>query len=728
MTIVNRLLGLSAGAAVLIAAIGARAQEDLWVYQDALMNGFADWGWGSTRIFNNPSPVHSGTNSIAFTITSAWGALRFQNTFDSSLYRNLSFWVNGGPTGGQLLRLMAVTNNAGVGNGVSLAPLAQNTWQHYIVPLSLLGAGGAVKYLDGFWFQDNGVGAQPVIYFDDIYIEASPPPSVVHVSVDTAGTNRLRQADTRWMGLNTAAWDGLLDTPGTISSLTDAGVQILRWPGGSWGDIYHEYAPPNNGWGSYTTNFIHVATNIHAQAFMIANYGTGTPEEAADWVALCNVTNNANFKYWEIGNECYGSWEADNNTYPHDGWEYAQRFAAYYNAMKGVDPTIKIGAVAITGEDSDTSFSGHYPFPTNPRTGQPHFGWTPWVLTYLKLLGVMPDFLIYHYYPEWTNPDIQPAPYSDNDSTLLQKAVNWASDAADLRQQISDYYGPTGTNIELVCTENNSDSGAQGRQSTSLVNGLYLADSLAQIMKTEFNAFVWWDLRNGPDTTGDFDPSLYGWRTWGDLGIMFNTDVFYPTYYSLKLMQNFVGAGDTVLNATSDYSLLSSYAVQKADGGLALLVINKHPSATLNGQISVSNFVPASTAIIRFYGMPQDNAARDNAASSAQDIAVATYSSASTNFNYSFPPYSLTLITLPRFVLVPPSPQLAMLAPSQQPAGKFVFQLQGQASVSYVIQQSSDLLNWTPVSTNTLTGSSVYITNTVPAAVKSRFWRAIWQP
>ena len=62
----------------------------------------------------------------------------------------------------------------------------------------------------------------------------------------------------------------------------------------------------------------------------------------------------------------------------------------------------------------------------------------------------------------------------------------------------------TGTNIELLVTENNSDSGPDGKQSTSLVNGLYLADSLAQLMKTEFNSFVWWDLRNGTDTSGDF--------------------------------------------------------------------------------------------------------------------------------------------------------------------------------------------------------------------------------
>ena len=105
---------------------------------------------------------------------------------------------------------------------------------------------------------------------------------ITGLTVDTSQT--LRTVDARWFGLNTAAWDGYLDTPETISALTELGTRILRWPGGSWGDIYHESAPPNNGWGSFTTNFIHVATSIHAQAFMTANYGTGTTNEAADWV------------------------------------------------------------------------------------------------------------------------------------------------------------------------------------------------------------------------------------------------------------------------------------------------------------------------------------------------------------------------------------------------------------------------------------------------------------
>ena len=91
----------------------------------------------------------------------------------------------------------------------------------------------------------------------------------------------------------------------------------------------------------------HVATATAAQVIMTANYGSGTPAEAADWVHYANVDQRLSaFKYWEIGNENYGSWETDNNTRPHDPYTYASRFKDYYTQMKAVDPTIKIGAVA----------------------------------------------------------------------------------------------------------------------------------------------------------------------------------------------------------------------------------------------------------------------------------------------------------------------------------------------------------------------------------------------
>src|SRR5256885_557054 len=71
--------------------------------------------------------------------------------------------------------------------------------------------------------------------------------------------------------------------------------------------------------GTHFDSFVGTVKKIGAQPILIANYGTGTPEEAAGWVRYANVTKGYGAKYWEIGNENYGNgyygadWEADNH-------------------------------------------------------------------------------------------------------------------------------------------------------------------------------------------------------------------------------------------------------------------------------------------------------------------------------------------------------------------------------------------------------------------------------
>src|SRR5262249_35937574 len=132
----------------------------------------------------------------------------------------------------------------------------------------------------------------------------------------------------------------------------------------------------------------------------------------------------------------------------------------------------------------------------------------------------------------------------------LQSAATWKNDAADLRRQLTDYLGAGGDNVEIVCTENNSVSSDPGKQSTSLVNGLFLADSTANILQTEFKMFVWWDLGNGYTTGTNNNSSLYGWRNYGDYGITSTDDEPYPTFYVMKLLSRFARPGDTLVEAT----------------------------------------------------------------------------------------------------------------------------------------------------------------------------------
>jgi hypothetical protein len=696
----------------------APAQPNLLIYNGYLVNGFQNWSWATVNLANT-SPLYLGNDTISVTDAPGYQALWLEHKpFNTSAYSSLDFWINGGSSGGQKQQVVGVVNGTAQ-NAYSLGTLQTNVWQHFTIPLSSLGLAGNTN-CTGFFIQSPIASAQPVFYVADVQLLGAPAPAMANIGVDAA--NVVRSVDARWFGVNTATWDGYLGNAQTLPLLRQAGFMALRWPGGSTSDLYHWASDPSG-----NSTFMNLVTNLAAQSNSVitVNYGTGTSNEAAAWVGSVNITNHCGVKYWEIGNECYGvTWEADSNSLPHDPYTYAVRAATYIQAMKAVDPTIKIGAVAVPGEDS---YSNYVAVVTNPVTGVTHGGWTPIMLTEFKKLGVFPDFLIYHFYAEYTGGGLNS---DDNDSYLLQVAGNpcptvfsdWASAAANLRQQLSNYVGTPGANIELCVTENNSDAGAQGKQSTSIVNALYQADSLGQLMKTEFNSLFWWDLRNGPLTTGDFDPSLYGWRSSGNLGMINGANGLYPDFYSEKLMQSFVHPGDNVLNASSDYIDLSAYATRKADGALALLVINKTPTNILNAQISLTNFAPWTVATIRSYGIPQDNATQTNGPAIAQDIYTNSTPTAA-SFTNAFPPYSLTLLTFA------PGASSLSGAVSIQPGGsQFAFQLQGQANVPYVIQSSTDLVTWISVSTNVSSGFAMWVTNSVPPGAPTQFWRAAWQP
>src|SRR5271157_2697333 len=475
------------------------AQAGLPVYTDNLVNGFQDWSWIPDNLANT-SPVHSGTYSISATTDDPTGyqALSFaepiynsyQGGFNPTPYENFVFWANGGAKGGQLLEVYA-EYGANSGASYSLPALSTN-WLQYTIPLSdLLPAGTTNLYRINIALTPNG--KTNTFYVDDISFTAQPAPALAHLSVDASQT--LRAADPRWFGVNTAVWDRSLVTSATSNALSQAGVLSLRFPGGSLSDQYHwstgqtiawsnGLPVSTNSWVTSFATFRHVATNLGARAFITVNYGSGTSNEAAAWVLNANVTNKCHFEYWEVGNEVYGSWEQDTNNPPNDPYNYAVRFAAYKALMKAADPSIEVGAVSTPGEDGYNTYHTHPA--TNSATHQVHYGWTPVMLATLKRLGVTPDFLIYHLYPEYT-PFVTPPPVNDSDPLVLQVSSQIAGDAANLRMMINDYLGASGTNIELVCTENNSDAGAEGRQITSLVNAMYVADTLGQLMKTEFN-------------------------------------------------------------------------------------------------------------------------------------------------------------------------------------------------------------------------------------------------
>jgi hypothetical protein len=71
------------------------------------------------------------------------------------------------------------------------------------------------------------------------------------------------------------------------------------------------------------------------------------------------------------------------------------------------------------------------------------------------------------------------------------------------------------------------------------------------------------------------------------------------------------------------------------------------------------------------------------------------------------------------------APSVAVVSASPR-SGSFVLQLSGLSGQSYWIETSTNLVNWTKVSTNVLTYSSATISNTISSGSSHQFWRAYW--
>lgn len=149
---------------------------------------------------------------------------------------------------------------------------------------------------------------------------------------------------------------GMLD-PDAVAMAKAMHITELRF-GGNFSSYYHwrdgigsEDKRPtieNIAWGipEYnnfgTDEFLQLCDLLGAIPQFNLNMGSGTPEEAADWVRYIRAHHKGRVLY-EIGNELYGKWQVG---YPTLG-EAAPRTLAFSKAVRAVDPQAEIIA---TGE------------------------------------------------------------------------------------------------------------------------------------------------------------------------------------------------------------------------------------------------------------------------------------------------------------------------------------------------------------------------------------------
>jgi len=432
------------------------------------------------------------------------------------------------------------------------------------------------------------------------------PASTVTVNLSSAGPAVTDQL----IGMNMASWydvTSTTDEPAIQQGFATAGIKAMRWPGGSWADIYNwetntacgTYANSNDDFTDVVNKLV-IPTGVDLA--LTADYGTGknctgpgAPTEAAAWVTAA-LNLGVTVSHMTVGNEEYGSWEADNHTLKNNASTYAAAVtgsSGYYDLIKAASPSTLVGV--DVDEDNSTG------------------GWDKTVLSNAK--GYY-DFVEYHYYPE--------TPGAESDTFIVHQAAQELTTNINTIKSELTKWGTPGTPIYVG--EIGGPYSNPGKQSWSITQGLYAGQVLGEMMNDGVSRLTWWiGFGNCNGTAGNDSSSLYGWQDFGAYNVFSDgssdptcpgagpAGTLSPTARAFQLFSQVAVNGESVLTASvsGDTTDVRAYAATNS-GGTALVLFNLNETTsepitiTLTGQSAATTITETTydKAIYDLSGSP----------------------------------------------------------------------------------------------------------------------------
>lgn len=197
-----------------------------------------------------------------------------------------------------------------------------------------------------------------------------------------------------------------------------------------------------------------------------------------------------------------------------------------------------------------------------------------------------------------------------------------------------------------------------------------------------------------------------------DLATRWETpDASTPTYLAMKMYRNYDGNksafGDTsVLASGPNPDNVAVFGAQRTvDGALTIMVVSKYLTGTTPLVITLTNFTGAGIAHVW-----QLNSS--NVIAHLNDL---PYSAGT--LQTTAPGQSVTLL------VIPPKSALTLSPGLPRVDGKFQFSVTGEIEESFVLQSSTNLAKWSPVSTNTFTTQQMQFV--MSAGGTKQFYRAV---
>jgi hypothetical protein len=727
------------------------ARADQIIYNDALQNGWADWSWG-TRNLANTSPVHAGTYSISAN-ENAWEALSFFHAdFDTSSYTNLTFWINGGSLGGQVLQVQAQLSQVTTSYTYPISALPSgNTWRQIIIPLTALGVANANNF-DRFSIQLTASGTTNAYYVDDITLQAGAPiqPSTnanVSVQIDAsanrhaispliygvafASSNQLvdlnfpvnrsgGNAETRYnWQLNAhnhaADWyfESIDDGSATPGASADDFVANSR-NGGAQAMI----TIPMIGWmpklgssrgklASYSINKYGPQTGSDSQWFPDAGNGVRTNGS----LIVTNNPNDANFLTNAAFQQAYvqhltNRWGVATN----GGVRYYlmdNEHSIWFGTHQDVHP---VGPTMQEIRDKMFEYAGMVKSndPNALVVGPEEWGWN--------------GYFYSGYDQQWSGQhgDYNPADYPDRTANGGWDYMPWLLNqfhqrATNTNQRLLDYF-------TVHCYPQGGEGGNDVSTSTQLLRNR----STRQFWDTNYTDVSWinsivmliprmknWVATCYPGTkTGiteynwGAEPSINGATAQADILGIFGRegldlatrwttpDPSTPTYKAMKLYRNYDGNkstfGDTSIQAVvpNPDNVAVFAAVQTGDGAMTIMAINKDLNNATPITLNITNFTATGPAQVWQL-------------TSANTISHLSNTGLTNGvLSQVLPAQSITLFVLPG------ATTFHLRIGTNRPPGQLELWLDGQAGQSYVLQAATNLVHWVAVSTNLLSSNS----------------------
>ncbi len=318
---------------------------------------------------------------------------------------------------------------------------------------------------------------------------------------------------------------------------------------------------------------------------------SSNPVDAANMVKHFNKDTHNYVKYWVIGNEP--------DLAGVSVLTYSDSFNQDYDAMKAIDPTIKIGGGTTAWYN--TSF----------------------LQTFLQLSGSRVDFVDFHGYAQRGN-------VSGDYTTLFHFAEDYGKNINHLRSLIQQTIPDRASQIGIEVGEWELNW-AGGAQNNTNFHAVWAASVLGHVLSSGGWSLFYADKEN----------ALYGHQQTitDSRGRMVNVNVndTTPAYHGVGMFtgeQLFRGFGDTMVQATTKLPNIEVYA---SDNPKNIVVINKDPSMAQTATVDLHGATAETVSVWRkdeFVPFPDP------------PLQLSSQSLLDGTFTCQLPPFSITTFVL----------------------------------------------------------------------------------